>query len=95
MAALIELLVCGCPTLTDTHEDGCAMAVAEQIAYEAADVAPENGAHRLVAVLVALHEAGLLRDLPADPVEVLEGLLDYLWEADLLGPVAIPAAGGC
>lgn len=88
MAALIELLVCGCLDDDNPHVDGCVMDVAEQIAYEAADVAAHQGAHRLVTVLVALHEAGLLGDLRGDPAEVLEGLLDYLWEARILGPVS-------
>ena len=93
MAAIATFLVCGCSDkYGDPHADGCAMGVAEQIAYEAADVALNAGAHRLTTVLVALHEAGLLGDLPADPGEVLEGLLDYLWESNVLGPADAPQA---
>lgn len=85
MAALITYLVCGCRT--DAHTPGCALDLAEQIAHEAADVALDQGAHRLVTVLVALHEAGLLRDLDGDdPTETLEDFLDYLWDNELLGP---------
>ncbi|HEU0040913.1 MAG TPA: hypothetical protein VFQ15_01050 [Jiangellaceae bacterium] len=88
MAALTEYLVCGCPA--DTRRPLCGLALAEQIAFEAADVALNTGTHRLITALVTLHGAELLRDLPADPVEVLEGLLDCLWESGLLGPAEDP-----
>ncbi len=88
---LVEL-PCGCELL-GPHEPGCAMDTAETIAAEAAALAEAVGGHQLVAAVAALAEARLLRDLgPDDPDDVVEGLLDYLWECGLLGPVA--TAGG-
>jgi hypothetical protein len=82
-----EWLCCGCQV--DNHNDTCHLGQAETVAMDAiANAAPDDG-HPLIIALVAVTNAGLLRPLPAgDPGQsILFGLLDELWNDELLGPV--------
>ena len=94
-----DRLICGCWS-GDSHNSDCVLGVAETIALEAADNARTLGYPQLVKVMQALTEAGMLRDLPAEdptdvlqakpsPQEVLLGVLDCLWESNLIGPESV------
>lgn len=81
----IERRMCGCQ-LTG-HESWCALAEAERIALHASATARDSGGHRILAAMQALAEAGLLHDIDGDDADQeLPGLLDRLWDAELLGP---------
>lgn len=78
------LLPCGCLD-NKPHSDQCQLGLAEAVAQLACDAAPASGRNGLVAALQALVEYGLLRDLTDDdPEDLLEGILDMLWEAGLI-----------
>lgn len=85
-APAIPLLICG--DEQGRHEPGCALGRAEEIARTAAAAASTSGPNRrngLAAALDALAFAGLLRDLADDdPEDLVEGILDMLWEAGLI-----------
>lgn len=84
----IDRMVCGDPLGSD-HAAGCALAAAETIAAEAADVGRRTGGNGLLCALAALAEEGMLRDITdADPEDMLLGVLDELWDSGLLGPSA-------
>lgn len=84
-------MVCGCAT-GHAHTPTCELGRAETIACAAYDAAINDDAdrqHGLLTALTALVNAGMLRDLPEqDPQDVLYEVLDDLWQAGLLGPVA-------
>lgn len=88
LASSIDRLVCGCHPNGD-HAPGCALATAETIAAEAADVGRGRGGNGVLCAIAALVEARLLRDIDdTDPPDMLAGLLDELWDMGLLGPDA-------
>ncbi len=83
-----DFLPCGCPDHPG-HVDGCPLGEAERIAVDAiAKASPDDGPRLLVA-LVALSNAGLLDEIPADPEadehDTLWGVLDVLFAANLIG----------
>jgi hypothetical protein len=91
-----DRLICGCWS-GDVHAPDCALGAAERVALAAVTTAAEDDGPKLIVALVALANAGMLRDLPAQdptdvldakpsPSEVLLGVLDTLWESNLIGP---------
>ena len=94
-----DRLICGCWS-GDAHKTDCALGKAEDIAQAAIENAEDDAGHPLIVAMVALANAGLLRDLDARGddherffTDVLFGVLDSLWDANLLGP-ASPAVTG-
>jgi len=84
-APAVDRMVCGCDE--GRHESWCQLGGAETIAREASERARVQGLHRLLAALTALAEAGLLHDIEGDDdAQELAGVLDRLWDAELLGP---------
>jgi hypothetical protein len=83
-----DRLVCGCPAGQPDHAHGCQLGVAEQIAEEAAaHRSCIGGGHPMLAAFAALDEAGLLHQVEDRAAEeCLLGLLDMLWEAEVLRP---------
>lgn len=90
----IDELVCGCPAAAYDeagHRAGCWLADADRIADLAAQTAAAVGGNAVVAVVVALADAGHLRSIDAglEPDAALHGLLDALAEQGLLGPAVL------
>lgn len=89
----LDRMVCGCDR--GGHESWCQLGGAETIAKDASERARAQGSHRLVAALTALAEAGLLHDIEGDDEDQeLAGVLDRLWDAELLGPREAAKGGG-
>lgn len=99
----IDVLACGCPT--HAHNPGCGLDTAEQIASLAVEMARVHGGlyrtarlpgdHPLIAALVALDAAGLLRNFDdIDPMDYLLGLLDDLWVDNLINRPQSTIVGG-
>lgn len=79
------MLTCGCWE-DKPHQDGCQLGAAEEVARFAYDLAHAQGRNGIVAALAGLTAAGLLRDLADDdPEDLLEGILDMLWDTGLIG----------